>query len=228
MNELEGAYRRHARAREHLTNLEGVVGQIRQLGENGVLAEENPDTREWGPSGTILDPLKLTAGVLVGEIVQNLRAALDYLVYALATKDAGTTQSGTQFLIEDSPQGFTGRSPRYLKGISEEHVAVIRQFQPFKGADWSGLLRDFDNAAKHREILSVNVDLSVGHILQLTEYRVGGELDAQGAPVPQGVQMYLKGPVQILLPEGRPIIETLREIETQVGLVLFLFSNEFK
>src|SRR5437868_5186403 len=133
MPSLQGAFRRHARAREHLANLEGVIDQIETLGENGVLAEQNPETGIFGPAESILGPLRLTAGVLVGEIVHNLRAALDYLIYVMAESDAGSPQIGTQFLIEDSPQGFTGRSPGYLKGISEEHVAVIRQFQPFKG-----------------------------------------------------------------------------------------------
>jgi hypothetical protein len=107
-------------------------------------------------------------------------------------------------------------------------VAVIRQFQPFKGADWAGQLRDFDNASKHREILSVHVDLSAGAVLQLTEYRVGGELGADGAPVPEGVQMYLKGPVDVLLPEGLPLMDMLRNIQTQVGIVLLVFTQEFK
>ncbi len=227
MNELQGAYRRHARAREHLTNLEGIVSQIEQLGANGVLAEKDPDTGEIGPSKAILDPLKLDAGVLIGEIVHNLRAALDYLVYVIAASDAGATQKGTQFLIEDSPQGFTGRSPRLLVGVSEEHVAIIRQFQPFRGCEWSGILRDLDNASKHREVLSVGVDLNIATVLQMTEYRIGGELDADGSPESLGVNVYLKGPVQILLPEGRPLIETLTEIQTQVGLVLFLFNYEF-
>src|SRR2546426_2343656 len=126
MNELLGAYRRHARANEHLTNLNNLVGQIRQLCENGVLAEEDSETGDFRPSENILGPLKLDAGVLIGEIAGNLRSALDYLVYVLAANDAGAPQQGTQFLIEDTPQGFTGRSPRLLVGISEEHVAIIR------------------------------------------------------------------------------------------------------
>ena len=228
MATLEGAYRRHARAREHLANLQGVVGRIEALGKDGVLAEQDPDTGLFGPAAHVVNPLRLEAGVLVGEIVHNLRAALDYLVYVIAESDAGSPQSGTQFLIEDSPQGFTGRSPRLLKGVSEEHVAVIRQFQPFKGCDWSGPLRDFDNASKHREILSVSVDVNIASILALSEYPLGGELDAQGAPVPQGVQMYLKGPVEILLPEGRLPVQTLTHLEQQVGIVLWLFSSEFQ
>jgi hypothetical protein len=227
VNELRGAYRRHARAGEHLANLEGLVQRITALCENGVLAQQDPDTQIWGPSQTVLDPLTAEAGVLVGEIVHNLRAALDYLVYVLAESDSGAPQADTQFLIADTPQGFTGRGPGCFKGLSDEHVAVIRQFQPFKGGEWTRTLRDFDNAAKHREIVSVNVDVSISSVLQLTEYVLGGELDADGKPIPLGVNMYFKGRPEILLPEGHPIMETLRELQTQVGFVLGLFTYEF-
>lgn len=226
MNELEGAYRRHSRAGEHLAHLEGIVGQIQQLGEQGVLAEDDPETDDLEPSEEILGPLRLTASVLIGEIVHNLRAALDYLVYVLAENDSGSPQKNTQFLIEDTVQGFTGRNPTALKGVSDEHVAVIRQLQPFKGCEWSRVLRDLDNAAKHRELLSVRIDQNVGSVLTLSEFSVG-ERDAKGDPLHKGMSMYLKGPVEILLPEGRPVMDTLRELHAQVGFVLQLFTYEF-
>jgi hypothetical protein len=227
VNELRGAYRRYARAGEHLADLEGVITRIRDLCENGVLAEEDPETLAWHPSVSLLTPLQLDAGVLVGEIAHNLRASLDYLVYVLAEADSGSPQENTQFLIEDHAQGFTGRSPAKLKGLSEEHVAIVRQFQPFKGSEWTGILRDIDNAAKHREIVSVSIDQSVGGALLLSEYAVGGQLDADGNPVAKSVNMYLKGAAQILLPDGRPVVETLKQLQTQVAFVLGLFAYEF-
>lgn len=227
MNELLGAWRRHARANEHLTNLDTLITQIRQLCEQGVLAENDPETGELIPSEIILSPLRLNAGVLIGEIAGNLRASLDYLVYVLAENDSGSPQRGTQFPIEDTPQGFTGRSPKLLVGVSDEHVAVIRQFQPYKGCEWTGILRDLDNAAKHREVLSVGVDLNVASVLTLAEHHLGGQLDAQGVPENVGMNMYLKGPAEILLPEGRPIMQTLQQLHFQAGLLLNLFSYEF-
>jgi hypothetical protein len=226
MNELEGAFRRHNRANEHLENLDALIGQLRQLCENGVLAEEDPKTGLLQPSEEILGPLKLDAGVLIGEIAGNLRASLDYLVYVLAANDAGDPQRGTQFPIEDTAQGFTGKRPRFLAGVSDEHVAVIRQFQPYKGCEWTGALRDIDNAAKHREVLSVDVDLSVASVLTLAEHSLGGELNEDGHPADLGMSMYVKGPVKILLPEGRPIMETL-QLHFQTGLLLHLFTFEF-
>lgn len=165
--------------------------------------------------------------MIAGEIVYNLRAALDYLVYVLAENDSGSPQSGTQFLIEDTQQGFTARSKRYLKGVSDEHIAVLRQFQPYKGCEWTGILRDLSNTDKHRELATVHLDFSATGVRMLTDYPLNGEPDADGVPVPEDVSMYLKGPAFVVLPDGRVLVDTLRELETQVGLVLLLFSYEF-
>jgi hypothetical protein len=225
MNELQGAFLRRERAREHLPNLEAVVSTIVQTCESGVVAYEDPHTGHWGPSPMVMDPWRRRASMLAGEIVYNLRAALDYLIYVLATNDSGTPQSGTQFLIEDTQQGFTSRSKRYLKGLTDEHVAIVRQFQPFKGCHWTGLLRDLSNPDKHRELVSVDVDFNPTALLTITQH--GPETDADGVPIENDVGMYLKGPALVYLPQQLPLIETLRELETQVGLVLALFSYEF-
>ena len=227
MNELQGAYLRRERAREHLPNLEAVVATIISTCESGVAAYEDPDTGDWIPAPSVIDPLRLRASMLAGEILYNLRAALDYLVYVVATSDSGTPQNGTQFLIEDSQQGFTARSKRLLKGVSEEHVAIIRQFQPYKGCEWTGILRDLSNTDKHRELASVHVDFSMTAFGNVTEWRIGAEDETTGEPIEHDMGVYLKGPANVLLPEGRPLIQTLRELETQVGAVLFVFSYEF-
>jgi hypothetical protein len=227
MNELQGAYLRRERAREHLPDLETVVTTLIKTCESGVAAYEDPETGEWGPAPWVIDPLRLRAGMLAGEVLYNLRAALDYLVYVVAASDAGTPQDGTQFLIEDTQQGFTSRSKRFLKGVSEEHIALIRQFQPYKGCEWTGILRDLSNIDKHRELASVHVDFAATAFGQITEWRITPEGEADGEPTQHDMGMYLKGPANVLLPGGRPLIETLRHLEAQVGAVLFVFSYEF-
>lgn len=225
MNELQGALLRRERAAEHLPNLEAIVETIRQTCESGVVANYEPETESWGPSPTIIDPWRLRAGMLAGEIIYNLRTSLDYLAFVLARNDSGVEQRGTQFPIEDSQQGFTARRNRFLKGVSEEHVAIIRQFQPFKGCEWTRTLRELSNTDKHRELASVDVDFNPSSLLTITEH--GPDLDTFGVPVQHDVGMYLKGPAAIRLPEGVGLIDTLRELDTEVALVLAIFAYEF-
>lgn len=126
---------------------------------NGVIAEHDPNTGGWEPTGNPVEFLELRASVIIGEIIHNLRAGLDYLVYALAQNDSGGIQDRTQFPIEDTLQGFTARRNTFLEGVSDENVAIIRKYQPFSGCWWTGALRDLSNADKHRELVQVNSDL---------------------------------------------------------------------
>ena len=50
-----------------------------------------------------------TFPILVGEIIYNLRAALDYLIFELSLLDSGNEINGSipQFIIEDEPTGWS-------------------------------------------------------------------------------------------------------------------------
>jgi len=116
---------------------------------------------------------------------------------------------------------------RVLRGVSEEHAAIIRQFQPYRGCEWTRTLRDLSNPDKHRELVSVNVDLTVSAVLTLTEVTINGDSQPDSDEGPEDMTMYLKGPALITLPDGGPVVETLRQLQTQVQAVLFIFTYEF-
>jgi len=230
VNELQGAFLRRERASEHLPELERLVGEIVQFCENGVLADVDFETEMVRPASWILDPLRNRASVRVGEFVYNLRAALDYLVYVLAEADSGTRQNGTQFPIEDSQQGFTAHRHTRLKGVSDEHAAIIRQFQPYRGCAWTRILRDLSNPDKHRELVSVDVDFTLNRLMTLTEHGIltgSDEGDTEVDSADSDMTVYLKGPALVTLPDGLPVVETLQELDRQATLLLFLFSYEF-
>lgn len=98
-------------------------------------------------------------GITAGEVVYNLRAALDYLVFELATLGSGEVNMRTQFPIESTPEGFKARrhptkrgDPNWLTGVDCSHCAAIEALQPYNGVDWTEFLRDISNEDKHRTI----------------------------------------------------------------------------
>src|SRR5204863_4438007 len=103
------------------------------------------------------------------EMIYNLRAALDYVVFEPARFDSGQTQNGTQFPIEDKPEGFKGRQKTYLKGLTDPHVALVEEYQPCQGCNWTATLRDLSNPDKHRELhlllsqLHDEIEVATGH-----------------------------------------------------------------
>jgi hypothetical protein len=108
--------------------------------------------------------LFLRASLIFGDVVQDLRGALDHLVYALADwRTQGNIQrpDKTQFPICDGLGDFNSKANRYLSELHPLHVAVIERFQTYnpindlwptnqQGGHPLALLRDLSDADKHR------------------------------------------------------------------------------
>ncbi len=95
--------------------------------------------------------------VVLGDVLHNIRTALNYLAVTLAQYDSGQKEVGktVQFPIDNSPKVFAQHRPTYLKGVSDEHVTQIERFQPYMGCDWMGVLRDLSNMDKHKALVVV-------------------------------------------------------------------------
>jgi hypothetical protein len=167
-------------------------------------------------------------GVRVGEVVYNLRAALDYLVYRLAQLDSGEVVESTQFPIEDTAEGFKRRRTRFLRGVNPTHIAAIEELQPYNGADWARLLRDLSNIDKHRALhvagyqASSNVRINVGGTEE--EARALGGFRIPG----DDVAMYYPAPIYVAFADGTPVEETLVQLSTETRNVLGAFHPEFQ
>ena len=67
-----------------------------------------------------------------GEILYNLRSALDYIVWQLVLTNEETPTRYTQFPILDKEADWTNRqTERSLRGVASKHKTTIRFLQPF-------------------------------------------------------------------------------------------------
>jgi len=104
--------------------------------------EQEPPPDEW--------PL------LAGKAIQNLRSALDHLVYA-----ASRGRSGTQFPIFTDPGRFEAEKARMLPGVPATVRAAIENAQPYRtaprapGRAMLEQLRWLSNLDKHRTLATV-------------------------------------------------------------------------
>lgn len=128
---LDRAFARVSRAEEHLAD---CVRRLASFGKKQLDAISfQADASR--PKEILVDKpqlaLDFTFGILIGEIVYNLRAALDYIIFELAALDSGCIVEGTQFPIESKKKGFKScvRS-RWLDGLNATHVAAIEGLQP--------------------------------------------------------------------------------------------------
>jgi len=233
---LQGALERVNRASKHFLDLKVEIEVIKQKQDDAVTWQFDPDHSDKfivGISHHVAIPMVL--GILVGEIVYNLRAALDYLVFDLARLDTGQSQEGTQFPIEDTKKGFTWRQKRgWLKGLNTAHVTAIETLQPYNGCDWTRSLRDISNPDKHRHIIGFYGDMALtAHAAtpdRLTDLEdMPGTISSARHPITgQEVHVKLHLAMEVQFSDGTPVVETLEIIKLKVAETLEAFKPEFK
>jgi hypothetical protein len=102
-------------------------------------------------------------GVQIGEIVHNLRSALDHIIWELVILNTGqppALPTRNQFPIFESEEGFNGRAiDQFLRSVRRDAVELIRSEQPFFTGEkrncplWH--LHELSNLDKHRTICVV-------------------------------------------------------------------------
>lgn len=128
---------------------------------------------------------------LVGDILNNLRSALDYVVWQLAESPS----LKNQFPIFSTPKGFEGKCKRYLHSVPAEHWAAFEAYQPYPGRDANaelGRLATLNDADKHRLLLP---GIPITSTLK-GRFTVGGEVESitvsgrEWIPFEDGAEVY--------------------------------------
>jgi hypothetical protein len=143
-------------------------------------------------------PIPLEFSILLGEIVYNLRSALDQCVFQLALNHTGIEHNKTMFPIFATPVDFRTKGKWRIKDIGVGPMAFIRSLQPYSDrrqpVHYSLLdLNNLSNADKHR-------------VSQLWGFSFGlgkTEIVAGAALVPSGLSKILHDGAEIcrVLPE---------------------------
>jgi hypothetical protein len=124
-------------------------------------------------------PLDPNLSVDIGEVLHNLRSALDQTTFAmlqanlsdmsgLTSKKREGMERMSQFPITDAPQKFADATPM-VQGLSADAIATIERFQPYhnpKGVVGDSLwcVRELSNTDKHRLVHPVWSVLSEAHV----------------------------------------------------------------
>lgn len=170
MASLEGPRAKVCRAEHHLDALNGEIVQLPKTHGDSVRAEL--DEANQTLIGYLEKPMEypqIRWGLMLGDFVSNLRAALDHLVCQLVALNNGKVHSRHQFPIVNSDpefEGLTKKPPKatnkwrgQLDSLDATQVAMIQAVQPYKptmGMPSLATLNRFSNEAKHRLIHSSN------------------------------------------------------------------------
>jgi hypothetical protein len=160
---LRGPLLKLARAKEHFSELRERAEAFlaTEPYEWSMEAEEFTDgTREYRISASVDDYPPIELGVLAGDVVQNLRAALDQLIWAYSARDKRNRR--TAFPICLTAEEYRKSSPSKIQGVPEEGREFIETWQPFQLGDGAvahplAKLQQLSNTDKHRTLLPVAV-----------------------------------------------------------------------
>lgn len=115
-------------------------------------------------------------GVIVGDAVHNLRAALDLLAVEVVARNGGNTRN-VYFPFADAAENLEEMiKRRNFHRASADDQAALKQLQPFTGGNT--LLRslhDLDIQDKHHSLIP--------HAAFMTTPKVGVKMDTDGNPV---------------------------------------------
>lgn len=165
---LDGVRVKLDRAKRHMAELRTAVGQLDVVATDSIVgtpSDDDPSTLVYRV--THVPPIDPMVSAIAGDVLHNLRTALDHVAWQLVVLDGGTPNETTMFpLIERAPnRDGTPRAPLVVKpGISDPAImAAVEAMQPIAEAryghdprtDALGIIGRLNNIDKHRLLLTV-------------------------------------------------------------------------
>lgn len=150
MPSLEGARIKLARAARHLDELKEAARRYLESHPFQVVREGAVY------SVKIVQTVPPEWGAIVGDVVHNLRSALDLLAWQLVETGGGTPSKDTCFPVSLAGSTFEGNLQRALAGASTSGLRFVRRLKPYRGGNATLVrLHAVDIVDKHRVILLV-------------------------------------------------------------------------
>jgi len=152
--------RKIERADEHIANLKNVIKWFLDSKPYKIGTRRNPETRQLVYYLTSVAGTPHSFAAITGDILMNLRSALDHLaqsLYLVGTGGQDGFRDKTAFLISPSAKDFESGLPRKVEGMRQEAIDAIRALQPYKGGNGEDLwtFHRLNNIDKHRMIVTV-------------------------------------------------------------------------
>lgn len=155
---LDGSHAKLDRAREHLNAFAEASHDYFHPRPFNVRKVHDPESGWYGFVPVDLRPLPLRIGVVLGDLVHNLRSALDHLVWQAVVRNGREPGVRHQFPICDEEENWESTRADRLRGVAAEDVEGIRKAQPFtvvlKPAPLTRL-RQISNRDKHHVVTPI-------------------------------------------------------------------------
>lgn len=146
------------RAKEHISDLETEIRSFLATNPYVIGTKRNPQTRQLIYYVVSVQDTPIRLSLITGDVLHNLRSALDHLACRLICVGGGTPtkQSAFPTTDTDSPQEYESNRTRKVKGMRQDAIDSIDALKPYKsGNDTLWRLHRLNNFDKHRLLITV-------------------------------------------------------------------------
>src|SRR5215469_3590061 len=154
-NALDGLRIKSDRAYQHIKELEEAMRLFFNSDPYSVSLDYNAETGNMEWRLVEAKDIPLSISTIAGDAIQNLRSALDHLVWQLVILNGKTPTRITSFPIAESLQEYTSaKFRRKIEGVAQENISAIDALKPYQGGNaalWP--LHSLNNIDKHRLLL---------------------------------------------------------------------------
>lgn len=222
------------RAKHHLHDLEVVRAGFINGNPYRIEREYDPQTGYNVYRVFDIQTPPVEIGLIAGDVIHNLRSALDHLAYQLVYVNGAIYSKQTAFPIWDSALEYKAQRARRVKGMAQSAIDAIDAIEPYQGGKGAGLwvLHYLDIADKHHTLLTplINVteaSFTIPGYWERSSKGVGGvSFPNFGKPLKDGDvvatrEAEMDNDMNITLDlaftepdviEGRPVIKTLQRL----------------
>ncbi len=183
------------RAKEHTAELKRQLNTFFSSNPFKVGAKRDPQTQRLIYYIVSAEPIPDVISLVVGDVIQNLRSALDHLAYQIVCNDTGEKPpkpNAIYFPIADDFTRYEAKKNNNLEGAHPDTIAAIDALKPYKGGnDTIWALHRLNNIEKHRVLLTAGsqmTGLNIGHLIAQDIKSFSPEKDLQ---VPK-INMFLR------------------------------------
>jgi hypothetical protein len=153
------------RAEHHIDTLDEAIERFIEANPHRTVTQFQQQMSRSSKGAGIVGRVELASppqglSLIIGDAIQNMRTALDYLAWELVFANGGVPTKSTQFPINDDrlTQRGVSRSLVVAGGVSEAASALIDDLQPYNRVDDPtedplAVIHDLSNVDKHRSVL---------------------------------------------------------------------------
>jgi hypothetical protein len=155
---LSGALAKIERAKKHVGDLESVVAAFLKSDPYGVGFKKYADASQSGYYITRVAAPPTDIALIAGDVLQNLRSALDYFAFQVVAKGVNGPFKPweVEYPIADSAAEYPNLRKGKVKGAQQDAIDAINTTKPYLGGnDALWRLHKLANVDRHRLLITV-------------------------------------------------------------------------